>query len=154
MTNPVRDSISHQSPSKVARYETVQIRVAALKSFNLLLVKTPNKTFGHIDDFLDLLMTTSADTSDDVVLSDLEVLSQISSNPAGFGLPDNKTVHPPSREKSSGSDKSAGELKLNPFFTRRMNGLVDWFKKDKHVLEFRGQRSFHHQVQNSVLKTG
>ncbi|GFN83393.1 protein vac14 homolog [Plakobranchus ocellatus] len=74
----------------------------------------------------------------EVVLLDLEVLSQISSNPAGFGLPDNKTVHSPSQEKSSGSDKSAGELKLNPFFTRLMNGLVDWFKKDKQLLEDRG----------------
>ncbi|GFO32311.1 protein vac14 homolog [Plakobranchus ocellatus] len=74
-------------------HETIQTRVAALKWFNLLLVKTPNKTFRHIDDFFDLLMTTLADPSDDVVLLDLEVLSQISSNPAGFGLPDNKTVH-------------------------------------------------------------
>ncbi|GFO16656.1 protein vac14 homolog [Plakobranchus ocellatus] len=119
-------------------HETIQTRVAALKWFNLLLVKTPNKIFRHIDDFFDLLMTTLADPSDDVVLLDLEVLSQISSNPAGFGLPDNKTVHPPSQEKSSGSDKSAGELKLNPFFTRLMNGLVDWFKKDKQLLEDRG----------------
>ncbi|GFN91814.1 protein vac14 homolog [Plakobranchus ocellatus] len=121
-------------------HETIQTRVAALKWFNLLLVKTPNKTFRHID----LLMTALADPSDDVVLLDVEVLSQISSNPAGFGLPDNKTVHPPSQEKSSRSDKSAGELKLNPFFTRLMNGLVD----------FRGQRSFHHQEQTIILRLG
>ncbi|GFO49138.1 protein vac14 homolog [Plakobranchus ocellatus] len=46
-------------------HETIQMRVAALKWFNLLLVKTPNKTFRHIDDFFDLLMTTLADPSDD-----------------------------------------------------------------------------------------
>ena len=73
-----------------------------------------------------------------VVLLDLEVLSQISSNPAGFSQVDNKEVSPSSAEKSSASDKSAGDLKLNPFFTRLMNGLIDWFKKDKQLLEDRG----------------
>ncbi|GFN77931.1 vac14-like protein [Plakobranchus ocellatus] len=51
-------------------HETIQTRVAALKWFNLLLVKTPNKTFRHIDDFFDLLMTTLADPSDDQLLED------------------------------------------------------------------------------------
>lgn len=119
-------------------HDTIQTRVAALKWFNLLLVKTPNKTFRHIDEFFELLMTTLADPSDDVVLLDLEVLSQISSNPAGFSLPNSKELSSSSAEKSSGSDRSAGDLKLNPFFTRLMNGLVDWFKKDKQLLEDRG----------------
>ncbi|GFS06659.1 protein VAC14 homolog [Elysia marginata] len=120
-------------------HDTIQTRVAALKWFSLLLVKTPNKTFRHIDEFFELLMTTLADPSDDVVLLDLEVLSQISSNPAGFTLPaDNKTVPSPAAGKSSESDRSAGDLKLNPFFTRLMNGLIDWFKKDKQLLEDRG----------------
>ncbi|RUS77339.1 hypothetical protein EGW08_014893 [Elysia chlorotica] len=119
-------------------HDTIQTRVAALKWFNLLLVKTPNKTFRHIDEFFELLMTTLADPSDDVVLLDLEVLSQISSNPAGFSPSDTNAEPPPSLEKSYGSDRSAGDLKLNPFFTRLMNGLIEWFKKDKQLLEDRG----------------
>ncbi|CAL1543961.1 unnamed protein product [Lymnaea stagnalis] len=112
-------------------HETIQARVASLKWFNLLLVKTPNKTFRYIEEFFGLLMTTLADPSDDVVLLDLEVLSEISSNPAGCGgLPDGTVVVSPER--------SGHEIKLNPYFTKLMNGLIDWFKKDKQLLEDRG----------------
>ncbi|BFZ12886.1 hypothetical protein BsWGS_15925 [Bradybaena similaris] len=116
-------------------HETIQARVAALKWFNLLLVKTPNKTFRYIEEFFGLLLTTLADPSDDVVLLDLEVLSEISSNPAGFGtisgMPEGGVATP-------SSDRSAGELRLNPYFTKLMNGLIVWFQKDKQLLEDRG----------------
>ncbi|XP_059156655.1 protein VAC14 homolog [Physella acuta] len=109
-------------------HETIQARVAALKWFHLLLVKTPNKTFRYIEEFFSLLMTTLADPSDDVVLLDLEVLSEISSNPSGFGDLPNVTC----------LSRPANDLKLNPYFTKLMNGLIDWFKKDKQLLEDRG----------------
>lgn len=69
-----------------------------------------------------------------VVLLDLEVLSEISSNPTGFIMPpgssDGTVVSP---ERASFSD-----VKLNPYFFKLMNGLIDWFKKDKQLLEDRG----------------
>ncbi|XP_055892261.1 protein VAC14 homolog [Biomphalaria glabrata] len=119
---------------RLLTHETIQARVASLKWFNLLLVKTPNKTFRYIETFFGLLMTTLADPSDDVVLLDLEVLSEISSNPTGFIMPpgssDGTVVSP---ERASFSD-----VKLNPYFFKLMNGLIDWFKKDKQLLEDRG----------------
>ncbi|KAH9509518.1 PtdIns(3,5)P(2) sythesis regulation factor [Bulinus truncatus] len=118
---------------RLLTHETIQARVASLKWFNLLLVKTPNKTFRYIDDFFGLLMTTLADPSDDVVLLDLEVLSEISSNPTGFVMP------PPSAEGAAASpERQSSDMKLNPYFFKLMNGLIDWFKKDKQLLEDRG----------------
>ncbi|KAK6185081.1 hypothetical protein SNE40_007399 [Patella caerulea] len=109
--------------------DAVQTRVAALNWFNLLLSRTPNKTFRHIDDFFGLLLATLSDPSDDVVLLDLEVLAEVSSNPAGAAETDLNN------EVTSLSDIKPG---LNQYFTKFIVKLMEFFKNNKAVLDDRG----------------
>ncbi|XP_046552711.1 protein VAC14 homolog isoform X1 [Haliotis rubra] len=116
-------------------HKAIQTRVSALRWFSLLLSKTPNKTFRYIDEFFKLLLNTLSDPSDDVVLLDLEVLAEISSNPAGDNFTTettNLTIPSPVRQLV---DLQKG---LNQYFTKFMIHLLDLFKTDRQLLEDRG----------------
>ncbi|KAK7493852.1 hypothetical protein BaRGS_00014993, partial [Batillaria attramentaria] len=125
-------------------HDSIQTRVAVLKWFNLLLVKTPNKTFRYIHVFFKLLMDTLSDPSDDVVLLDLEVLSEISSNPAGLGA--GQEPSPESKEEGGmvlslpSSVQHIVETRqgLNQYFTHFMVELMQLFKRERQLLEDRG----------------
>ncbi|PVD20795.1 hypothetical protein C0Q70_18956 [Pomacea canaliculata] len=125
-------------------HDSIQTRVAVLKWFNLLLVKTPNKTFRYIHVFFQLLMDALTDPSDDVVLLDLEVLSEISSNPAGLGLSPNQDGEGDKGESEStllpSPVKQIVEARqgLNQYFTRFMVQLMALFKQERQLLDDRG----------------
>ncbi|ESO93069.1 hypothetical protein LOTGIDRAFT_119746 [Lottia gigantea] len=130
ISNPVQLEVS--SVIKVLKsmlsHDAVQTRVASLKWFNLLLSKTPNKTFRHIDDFFTLLLDTLADPSDDVVLLDLEVLAEVSSNSVGNADLSSKDEHKLLKMKPG----------LNQYFTVFIIKLMDFFKNNKQILDDRG----------------
>ncbi|XP_076449714.1 protein VAC14 homolog [Babylonia areolata] len=122
-------------------HDSIQTRVAVLKWFNLLLVKTPNKTFRYIHVFFQLLMDTLSDPSDDVVLLDLEVLSEISSNPAGLGAElEGMGEEGGMRLSLPSSVQHIVESRqgLNQYFTHFMVHLMTLFKEDRQLLEDRG----------------
>lgn len=122
-------------------HDSIQTRVAVLKWFNLLLVKTPNKAFRYIHVFFELLMDTLSDPSDDVVLLDLEVLSEISSNPAALGAEPEKIGDEGVMKLSLPSSVQhivESRQGLNQYFTHFMVELMAIFKKERQLLEDRG----------------
>ncbi|KAG2522624.1 hypothetical protein JM16_003392 [Phytophthora kernoviae] len=62
----------------------VPTRMAALRWISMLLEKYPNQLSAHIAQLLPALLRTLSDTSDSVVLLDLEVLARISLNKVEF----------------------------------------------------------------------
>lgn len=62
----------------------VPTRMAALRWISMLLEKYPNQLSAHIGQLLPALLRTLSDTSDSVVLLDLEVLARISLNKIEF----------------------------------------------------------------------
>ncbi|XP_013381425.1 protein VAC14 homolog isoform X4 [Lingula anatina] len=118
---------------KYLSHEAIATREASLRWIYHLLQKTPEKMFCFVDDFFPLLMKTLSDPSDEVVLLDLEVLTEVSSNPAGNNITLNyEEMGLPSQAKVT---KPTG---LSAYFVKFMVILLDSFNKDKQLLEDRG----------------
>ena len=62
---------------------TVPSKVASLRWIYHLFIQIPVKMFQYIDDIFPVLLKTLSDTSDEVVILDLEVLAEISSSKIG-----------------------------------------------------------------------
>ena len=62
---------------------TVPSKVASLRWIYHLFIQIPVKMFQYIDDIFPVLLRTLSDTSDEVVILDLEVLAEISSSKIG-----------------------------------------------------------------------
>jgi len=114
----------------------MQTRIASLRWIYTLHIKTPNKIFQHVDELFPLLLKTLSDTSDEVVLLDLEVLAEISSNPAGqkyWPQEDTPLPLPSPVRKAVESTHS-----MNGYFTKFMVSLLRLFSTDRQLLEDRG----------------
>ncbi|XP_006816625.1 protein VAC14 homolog [Saccoglossus kowalevskii] len=109
-------------------HTSMQTRMAVLKWIYHLHIKTPNKIFNHVEELFPVLLKTLSDTSDEVVLLDIEVLAEIASSTAGAGK-DCKDVGGSSVEPVPG---------MNVYFTKFMVNLMKLFSTDKHLLEDRG----------------
>ncbi|XP_028392821.1 protein VAC14 homolog [Dendronephthya gigantea] len=112
--------------------EYVLTRLAVLKWVMLFLEKTPNKLFKHMEKIFPVLLDRVSDTSDEVVIADLEVLSVISASQAGL---------PMSSELAS-PDRSANEYSsaknINEYFYKFLLNLVAKFRVDGKLLEEKG----------------
>ena len=62
---------------------TVPSKVASLRWIYHLFIQIPVQMFQYIDDIFPVLLKTLSDTSDEVVILDLEVLAEISSSKIG-----------------------------------------------------------------------
>ena len=62
---------------------TVPSKVASLRWIYHLFIQIPVQMFKYIDDIFPVLLKTLSDTSDEVVILDLEVLAEISSSKIG-----------------------------------------------------------------------
>ncbi|XP_064599095.1 LOW QUALITY PROTEIN: protein VAC14 homolog [Liolophura sinensis] len=121
--------------SKLLDHFSMQTRIAALRWFSHLLLKIPNKTFRYADMIFPLLMKKLCDTSDEVVLLDLEALAEISSNPAGEATPpDPATLTLPSPVR----DVLDSQKGTNKYFTKFMGSLMKLFSTDRQLLDDRG----------------
>eukprot|EP00914_Ancora_sagittata_P024246 GHVO01048273.1.p1 GENE.GHVO01048273.1~~GHVO01048273.1.p1 ORF type:complete len:240 (+),score=13.08 GHVO01048273.1:99-722(+) len=92
--------------------------------------------FAHVGELFPLLLKTLSDPSDEVVLLDLEVLAEVSSNPTGL-------IFPPIESNLlvlSSGEKVAVELTegMNAYFTQFMLSLLKLFSTDHMLLVERG----------------
>ena len=62
---------------------TVPSKVASLRWIYHLFIQIPVQMFQYIDELFPVLLKTLSDTSDEVVILDLEVLAEISSSKIG-----------------------------------------------------------------------
>ena len=95
---------------------TVPSKVAALRWIYHLFIQIPVEMFKYIDDIFPVLLNKLSDTSDEVVILDLEVLAEISSS---------KTGHDDSNNTS-------------PHFKQFMQSLLKLFCADRVLLETKG----------------
>ena len=95
---------------------TVPSKVAALRRIYHLFIEIPVEMFQYIDDIFPVLLNKLSDTSDEVVILDLEVLAEISSS---------KTGHNDSTSTS-------------PHFKQFMQSLLKQFCADRNLLETKG----------------
>merc|ERR1719392_334381 len=100
---------------------TVPSKVASLKWIYHLFIQIPIQMFEYIDDIFPVLLKTLSDTSDEVVILDLEVLAEISSSKTG--RPDSKNVTPAT---------------TSPHFKQFMLSLLKLFSADRNLLETKG----------------
>ena len=100
---------------------TVPSKVASLKWIYHLFIQIPVQMFEYIDDIFPVLLKTLSDTSDEVVILDLEVLAEISSSKTGRS--DSKNVTPAT---------------TSPHFKQFMLSLLKLFSADKNLLETKG----------------
>ncbi|KAL5021785.1 hypothetical protein ScPMuIL_000940 [Solemya velum] len=119
--------------SQALQHAAFQTRIASLRWLCHLLNKAPNKTFRHINTFFPLLLKTLSDQSQEVVLLDLEVLAEVSSNPAGQTVYMSEAM----MEKNGHVDIHTQDG-LNQLFTKFIVELVQLFKTDHQLLEDRG----------------
>ena len=83
-----------------------------------MFIQIPVQMFAYIDDIFPVLLKTLSDTSDEVVILDLEVLAEISSSKTG-------------RANASSTDTS-------PHFKQFMLSLLKLFCADRSLLETKG----------------
>ena len=95
---------------------TVPSKVAALRWIYHLFIQIPVEMFQYIDHIFPVLLNKLSDTSDEVVLLDLEVLAEISSSKTG-------------RE---------GSNLTSPHFKQFMQSLLKQFCADRNLLETKG----------------
>ena len=95
---------------------TVPSKVASLKWIYHLFIQIPVQMFQHIDTIFPVLLKTLSDTSDEVVILDLEVLAEISSSKTG---------------RKNSTDTS-------PHFKQFMLSLLKLFSADRNLLETKG----------------
>eukprot|EP00794_Sanderia_malayensis_P019211 gene19211-21135_t len=119
--------------------KAIQTRVAVLRWVLQLHMKVPNKLFRHIDLLFPALLKTLSDPSDEVVLLDLEVLSDISASSAG--APRHK-ISPPG--EANECPPTPHERLLNTYFTKFMINLLKIFSRDGKLLEDRGSFIIRH----------
>ncbi|XP_033115389.1 protein VAC14 homolog isoform X1 [Anneissia japonica] len=109
---------------KHLQHSPMQTKIAVLRWIYHLHLKTPRKIFQHVKEIFPVLLNTLSDVSDEVVLLDLEVLSEVASSPAG-----------PQSEEGLQYRPVPG---TNIYFTKFMINLLDLFCKDSQLLEDRG----------------
>ncbi|XP_071957548.1 protein VAC14 homolog [Antedon mediterranea] len=102
----------------------MQTKIAVLRWIYHLHLKTPRKIFQHVEQIFPVLLETLSDVSDEVVLLDLEVLSEVVSSSNG-----------PQSEVGFQPKPIPG---TNIYFTKFMISLLDLFCKDSQLLEDRG----------------
>lgn len=112
--------------------ENVLTRLAVLKWVLLLLDKTPSKLFKHMEKIFPVLLDRVSDSSDDVVMADLEVLSVISATEGG--LPMSSEITSP--DKTANGTSSAKNM--NEYFYKFLLNLVAKFRIDGKLLEEKG----------------
>ncbi|KAG1705081.1 Protein VAC14 [Nymphon striatum] len=114
-------------------HKSTATRIAALRWIYHLHTKIPNKIFNQIEAIFPILLKTLSDSCDEVVLLDLQVLSEISASPAGKNI-----------TLSSEEDENLIELikkqpsSMNPYFTKFIIALLEIFQTDNQLLEDRG----------------
>ncbi|XP_022253799.1 protein VAC14 homolog isoform X2 [Limulus polyphemus] len=116
-------------------HESMQTRISVLRWILHLLQKIPNKMFKHIEVLFPVLMKTLSDPSDEVVLLDLEVLSEISSSSAGLKQQNqlqNVNVPTPVREMAPSFPS------MTCYFTKFMVALMELFSRNRGLLKDRG----------------
>ncbi|GIY11278.1 protein VAC14 homolog [Caerostris extrusa] len=97
------------------------------------LVMIPDKLFLYVEDIFPMLLQALSDSSDEVVLLDLEVLAEISKSPAGL-------KHHSSLEKIPGSSlvkdiKLKPPANMNSYFTSFMVSLLYMFNTNAQLFE-------------------
>eukprot|EP00795_Rhopilema_esculentum_P001341 gene1341-15741_t len=119
--------------------KAIQTRVAVLRWVLQLHMKVPNKLFKHIEMLFPALLKTLSDPSDEVVLLDLEVLSDISASTAGA-----PRHHSLAAYESSDGHETQHEKLLNTYFTKFMMNLMNMFSTDRKLLDDRGSFIIRH----------
>eukprot|EP01137_Pigoraptor_chileana_P023157 Opistho-2@89009 len=126
-------------------HESVETRIAALRWILMLHVKARRKIFALADEMFPALLKTLSDPADKVVLLDLEVLAEISSQTDNFdavNLADvidsvtTGTDDASATKARSLSRRSAGGNA--PYFMKFMTNLLLLFSTDRDLLEKRG----------------
>ena len=112
--------------------EFVQTRLAVLKWVMLFLEKTPNKLFKQMEKIFPVLLARVSDSSDDVVMADLEVLSVISASEAG--LPLSSGIGSPDKM----ANNTSSVKNMNEYFYKFLLNLVAKFRVDGKLLEEKG----------------
>ncbi|KAK3086686.1 hypothetical protein FSP39_021974 [Pinctada imbricata] len=129
-------------PHKVNGYNVIYsveetgTKMAALEWLSHLLMNVPHKSFCHVEKFFPVLLNTLSDESEEVVLLDLEVLAEISSNPAGQFVTEEMTqsLSENAQEKTTIA-RTKSYVGLNVYFSKFMSRLLGLFKKDRQLLE-------------------
>ena len=97
---------------------TVPSKEASLRWIYHLFIQIPVQMFQYIDEIFPVLLKTLSDTSDEVVILDLEVLAEISSSKTGM--------------------KNSGKSDTSPHFKQFMLSLLKLFSADRSLLESKG----------------
>ena len=113
--------------------EFVQTRLAVLKWVMLFLEKTPNKLFKQMEKIFPVLLARVSDSSDDVVMADLEVLSVISASEAGLPFSSGIGLSPDKTPNTTSSVQN-----MNEYFYKFLLNLVAKFRVDGKLLEEKG----------------
>ncbi|KAL8603321.1 hypothetical protein ACOMHN_054017 [Nucella lapillus] len=122
-------------------HSNVQTRLAVLKWIHHLLTSMPHQMFDNVHLFFQQLMQTLLDTSEEVVLTDLFILCDISSSACGQRIDVNlfaksgqklHTVPPALRDIVQSCQC------LGPFFPHFMVELVAFFQRHLQLFEDRG----------------
>lgn len=112
--------------------DSMPTKIAVLRWFLLLFTSTPSRVFSFVQEIFPLLLTTLSDVSDEVVLTDLDVLAEIASSAAGqkyCRLPPDAVSFPPS---------AVAAASHHTHFVYLMKSLLTLFSRDRYLLEDRG----------------
>uniref|UniRef100_A0A914W468 Protein VAC14 homolog n=1 Tax=Plectus sambesii TaxID=2011161 RepID=A0A914W468_9BILA len=113
------------------QHETVQTRVAVLKWIHHLHKKMPGKVFPYVERLFPILLTMLSDASDEVVLLDLEVLSDLCQEKDSAAHVSLDALDLPTESKV----KLAG---ISPYFVKFALSLLEMFRDDSMLLKERG----------------
>ncbi|XP_022094574.1 protein VAC14 homolog [Acanthaster planci] len=119
--------------TRCMQHNSMQCKITSLRWTYHLHMKTPRKIFQHVEDIFPVLVRTLSDTSDEVVLLDLEVLAEVVSSPAG---PAATTQRVDSTSQSTQRTRAASGT--NAYFHKFMTNLLELFASDRQLLEDRG----------------
>ena len=114
---------------------TVPSKVASLRWIYHLFIQIPVQMFQYIDELFPVLLKTLSDTSDEVVILDLEVLAEISSSKIGHTTRSKPFIF--SKSYLSISSYFISEV-TSPHFKQFMLSLLKLFSADKNLLESKG----------------
>lgn len=120
--SPLLETINKELMQK----QDVPTKMASLRWVNMLMEKRTADMFSFTSTLLPVMLHTLSDSSDQVVLLDLQVLSRIA-------LAESSSINTPHRKGSPCSDD---EQELQ--FQLVLNQILKLFAQDRHLLETRG----------------